>query len=153
MVLFFFLRQRLDRYGLSKINSLVLNKLVPRFLINVIFRWGPLIAYWWYFTHTFPMIHVAQNPHYFQMAALDKDNRRDTVFDKVFKGALKEFHASLITYQSVSSQVLYSTLSSTSNKIFPSTNRLFQYALIVTLSIWCLLGAGRHFLYEYCFVH
>ncbi len=40
-----------------------------------------------------------------QMAALDKDNRRDTVFDKVFKGALKEFHASLITYQSVSSQV------------------------------------------------
>ena len=32
---------------------------------------------------------------------MDKDNRRDTVFDKVFKRALREFYSTLITSQSV----------------------------------------------------
>ncbi len=42
-----------------------------------------------------------QQKHVLQIGQLDKDNRRDTVFDLVFKRALREFYQTLITSRSV----------------------------------------------------
>ena len=42
----------------------------------------------------------------FQIRALEKDTgRRDTIFDKVFKGALNDFHTNLITQLGLALQV------------------------------------------------